>query len=162
MVRPVIHSTKHIVQQSIGTTVPGTATDTAVVVAVNVSAKNAVNEVEEGATIKAVYFEMWLRSAATAASSFVFIINKRPSGVGPPSDAELAALGDFNNKKNILFSSQGLVNDVDSTAMSVIRGWVKIPKGKQRFGLDDKLSWNLRAVGQSINFCGFEIYKEYT
>ena len=133
MVRPMVHSTKHYVQQSIGTSVPGTPTVTAVADAVGVTNKDAVNEVEQGSSIKAVFFEMWLRSAATAAASFDFAIIKHGGGQGSPTVAELAALGNFDNKKNVLFFSQGLVNDVDSTALSVIRGWIKIPKSKQRF-----------------------------
>ncbi len=162
MVRPMVHSTKHYVQQSIGTSVPGTQTDTVIAHAVNVSAKNAVFEVEEGSSLKAVYIEMWLRSSATAAASFTFILEKRQANLNGPSVAELAALGDYDNKKNVLYTSQGLVNDVDSTALSVIRGWVKIPKSKQRMGLGDTINWGLSAIGQSINFCGFEIYKEYS
>ncbi len=162
MVRPMVHSTKHYVQQSIGTSVVGTNTDTIVVSATDVAQKDLVNEVEEGNSVKAIYFEMWLRSAATSASSFTFIIEKRIAGLAAPSAGEMAALGDYNNKKNIFYTSQGLVNDVDSTALSVIRGWVKIPKSKQRMGLGDTINWNLNAIGQSINFCGFQIYKEYS
>jgi len=162
LVRPMVHSNKHYVQQSIGTSVVGTPTDTVVASAVTVAAKTAVNEVEEGTSIKAVYFEMWLRSAATAASSFTFIIEKRNANINPASVAELAALGTYDNKKNVFFTSQGLVNDVDADAMSVIRAWVKIPKSKQRMGLGDSINWELSAIGQSINFCGFQTYKEYS
>ncbi len=162
MVRPMVHSQKHYVQQSIGSSVPGTLTDTVVLSAVAVGNKNQVFEVEEGASVKAVYFEMWLRSAATAAASFTFMIEKRNAGLTPASAAEMAAMGDYNNKKNVFYTSQGLVNDVDSTALSVIRGWVKIPKSKQRMGLGDSINWTLSAIGQTINFCGFEIYKEYS
>ncbi len=161
MVKPMVHSTKHYVQQSIGTVVPGTNQNETLATAVPVVDKNAVFEVEEGATIKAIYVELWIRSAATAAASFTFVICKRPSGVGGPSDAELAALMTWANKKNVLFTAQGLINDVDSTALNLYRGWVKIPKGKQRMGLGDSLSWHLRTVGQSLNFCGFCTYKEY-
>ncbi len=161
MVRPMVHSTKHYVQHSIGTVVPLTNEDQDFVVATQVVDKNNVTEVEEGSTIKAVYLELWIRSAATAASSFTFILCKRADAAGFPTDAEMAALGLYTNKKNILFTSQGLVNDVDSAAMNLYRGWIKIPKGKQRMGLGDRLSWHLRAVGQSINFCGFVTYKEY-
>ncbi len=161
MVRPMVHSTKHYVQQSIGT-VAAAAIDTVDIVnAVDVAAKTGTNSVEEGSSVKAVFVEMWLRSAATSASSFNFAIIKRGGGQGAPSVAEMAALGDFDNKKNCLFFSQGLLNDVDSSALSVIRTWIKIPKSKQRFGLGDRLSWHLTAIGQSINFCGFETYKEY-
>ncbi len=161
MVRPMVHSTKHYVQQSIGTAVVGTVTNINVVTAVDVGSKNIVSEVEEGSTVKAIYFEMWLRSAATAGSSFTFIVCKRVQNATFPSTTEMAALGDYDNKKNVLFTSQGLLNDVDADAMSVIRGWIKIPRGKQRMGLGDNVSWHLNAIGQSINFCGFQIYKEY-
>jgi len=162
MVRPSIHSTKHYVQHSIGTSVVGTPTAQDFVLSVPVSDKNTVTEVEEGAQVKAFYIEMWIRSAATAAASFTFIICKRPSGVTSPSVAELAALGDWDNKKNVLYTTQGLTNDVDSSALNLYKGWIKVPKGKQRMGLNDKLSWHLSAIGQSLNFCGFELYKEYT
>ena len=162
MVRPSIHSTKHYVQQSIGTSVVGTLTNVKIAASVAVVDKNQVFEVEEGSQIKAIYFEMWLRSAATAGSSFTFIINKSSTTIAQPTAAEMAALGDWDNKKNILYTSQGLLNDVDADAMSVFRGWLKIPKGKQRMGFGDEFEWTLSAIGQSINFCGFQTYKEYT
>ncbi len=162
MVRPMVHSTKHYVQQSIGTVVVGTNENEFFATSVTVANKDQVHEVEEGSTIKAVYIELWIRSAATSAASFTFCVCKLPSGVGSPSEAELAALGTWDNKKNVLFTSQGLINDVDSTALNLFRGWIKIPKGKQRMGLGDNLSWHLRTVGQSLNFCGFVLYKEYT
>ncbi len=162
MVRPMVHSVKHYVQQSIGTVTAGAIEDTNIAVSVEGTVANQVQEVAEGSTIKAIYVELWLRSAATSASSFTFIICKRPSNTGTPTVAEIAALGTWDNKKNVLYTSQGLLNDVDSTALSVHRGWIKIPKGKQRMGLGDILSWHLEAVGQSVNFCGFSTYKEYT
>ncbi len=157
----MVHSSKHYVQQSIGTVVVGTNEDEVIADAVPVSAKDAVFEVEEGNSIKAVYCELWIRSAATAAASFTFAFFKLPSGVAFPSDSAMAALGNWDNKKNILFTSQGLINDVDSTAMNLYRGWIKIPKGKQRMGKGDRIAWSLRTVGQSLNFCGFCLYKEY-
>ncbi len=161
MVKPMIHSTKHYVQHSIGTVVVGTNANTVIAEGVAVSDKNLVLEVEEGSTIKAVYLELWIRSAATSAASFTFIVCKRPSNTNSPTEAELAALGTWDNKKNVLFTSQGLINDVDSSALNLYKGWIKIPKGKQRMGLGDAISWHLRTVGQSLNFCGFETYKEY-
>ncbi len=162
MVRPMVHSTKHYVQQSIGTVVVGTNANTTLVTGVAVAAKDAVSEVEEGSTVKAIYLELWIRSAAVAAASFTFAFFKLPSGAGFPSETELAALGNWDNKKNILYTSQGLINDVDSSALNLFKGWIKIPKGKQRIGLGDNIGWSLRTVGQSLNFCGFSLYKEYS
>jgi len=162
MVRPMVHSQKHYVQQSIGTVVAGANEDTVIVDAVTTEDINTVFEVREGSSVKAVYLELWIRSAATAAASFVFIFCKRPSGVSAPTTTNMAALGGWDNKKNVLYTTQGLTNDVDADAMVLYKGWIKIPKGKQRMGLGDVLSWHLFAVGQSINFCGFCTYKEYS
>ncbi len=161
MVRAMVHSTKHYTQQSIGTSVPGTLTTVEVAVGVAVGNKNNTSEVEEGSSVKAVYLEMWLRSAATAAASFTFIFYKTTDEASAANATEMAALGDYTNKKNVLYTTQGLLNDVDSTAMSIYRGWIKIPKGKQRIALGDHLRWTLSAIGQSVNFCGFQTYKEY-
>ncbi len=161
MVRPMVHSTKHYVQQSIGTSVPGTLTNTDVVVGVAVANKNNVSEVEEGSSVKAIYLEMWLRSAATAGASFTFIFYKTQDEAGAANATEMAALGDYVNKRNILYTTQGLLNDVDADAIAIFKGWIKIPKGKQRVALGDHFRWTLSAIGQSINFCGFQTYKEY-
>ncbi len=79
--------------------------------------------------------------------------------------ADATALHDYDNKKNILFTAQGLLTPNDGGQVPVLRGWYKIPKGKQRFGLKDKLSVAVRnnnATAIDINFCGLAIYKEYT
>ncbi len=157
----MVHSTKHYVQQTIGTVTAGSIVDTNIAVSVATVDKNIVSEVEEGSSIKAVYLELWIRSAAAAASSFVFIFHKRNGGSANPNTTDLNALGQYDNKKNILYTTQGLTNDVDADALSLYKGWIKIPKSKQRMGLGDILSWHLEAVGQSINFCGFCTYKEY-
>ncbi len=162
MVRPMVHSTKHYVQWTIGTTAAASITTNSISLAVAVVDKNATHEVEEGNSIKAVYLELWIRSAATAASSFVFTVMKRQAGLGAPDTTDLNALGQYDNKKNVFYTTQGLTNDVDSTALSLFKGWIKIPKSKQRQGLGDVLSWHLEAIGQSINFCGFSTYKEYS
>ncbi len=161
MVRPMVHSTKHYVQQSIGQVAAGAVVNTEIVRGVTVADKNTVLECEEGTSVKAIYLELWVRSTGTGASSFVFIFCKRPSNTGSPSVAEMAALGDWDNKKNILYTTQGLINDVDSSALNLYKGWIKIPKGKQRIGLQDIFSWHLSAVAQAIDFCGFCTYKEY-
>ncbi len=79
--------------------------------------------------------------------------------------ASMAALHDYANKKNILFTAQGLLTPTDGGQVPVVRGWYKIPKGKQRFGLTDQLFVSIRnnnATSIDINFCGLAIYKEYT
>ncbi len=162
MVRPMVHSTKHYVQTSIATIAGGALLNITLVDAVAVGNKNTVQEVEEGSSVKAIYCEYWLRAGSTTPSSFVAAIYKVPGGGAAFSVAEMAALGGADNKKNILFTSQGLVNDQDSTALSLYRGWIKIPKSKQRFGLGDRLIFTTSAIVIDLQICGFSTFKEYT
>jgi len=67
----------------------------------------------------------------------------------------------YPNKKNIFFASQGVIGDLTTQAIPVHRGWVKIPKGKQRFGLGDRFAMTVAATGAEIEFCGMSTYKEY-
>ncbi len=163
MVRPMVHSVKHYVQQSVFTVLASAIKNTEMVDAVAVVDKNITSEVTEGSSVKAVYVELWLRAGDTAPGSFVFIICKRPGGVNVPSTTEMASLGDWDNKKNILYTTQGLINDQDADAIAIYKGWVRIPKSKQRMGLGDHISWHLFAQGAiDIIGCGFATYKEYT
>ncbi len=163
MVRPMVHSTKHYVQQSLNTITGSASSNIVIAVATKIVNKNVTNEVEEGASIKACYVESWLRAAGASPGSVITVIAKQPGGGANFTTTELAALGDAENKKNILFTSQGLVNDNDANAIAVTRGWYKIPKSKQRFGLGDKLVMQIFAQGAiDLVHCGFETYKEYT
>ncbi len=162
MVRPMVHSTKHYVQFSIATVVGGTPLQLIVANAVAVSAKDQVDEVEEGSTIKAVYAELWLRSSSATPSSGQAIFFKESSDTSPPTAIEMAALGDWDNKKNILYTTMGLFNDNDADAIAIFKGWLKIPKGKQRMGLGDSLRWSVFCPTIDCNICGFATYKEYT
>ncbi len=163
MVRPMVHSTKHYVQNSLATIVAGAQLTLVPVESVTVANKNALHEVEEGSSVKAIYFEQWIRSSEVSPGSFVAVLAKVPSGAGVFTTAEMAALGTADNKKNILWTSQGLVNDQDADALGMMRGWYKIPKSKQRMGLGDRIVLNIFAQGAiDLVICGFTTYKEYS
>ncbi len=162
MVRPVIKSTKHYVQKSLATLTGGAVDATTLAVAVNVVDKNLVTEVEEGSIIKAIYMEFWVRSASLTATSGQWILYKKSSDATFASGADMAALGDWDNKKNILATGMGLFNDVDADATAIMRGWYKIPKSKQRFGLGDVLALSVFTPTVDGHICGFATYKEYT
>ncbi len=162
MVRPMVHSRKHFVQVSLQTVTASTIDTTDVVNAVALEDVNTVSEVPEGSTIKACYMEMWLRTQSTSPGSFVAVLYKNQGGAGNINTTEIAALGDYDNKKNVLQTWQGLLNDQDADAVAIARGWYKIPKSKQRFGLGDKLQFSVFAQGAlDITQCGFFTYKEY-
>ncbi len=161
--RPIIHSTKHYIQTSLSTVTGLTQNIITLVNAVAVPDKNIVSEVEEGAIVKACYVEAWLRTLDSVGGSFIVVLWKQPGGAANFSLTEMAALGDADAKKNIFFVSQGLANSQTADATPVLRGWYKIPKSKQRFGLGDKLLLQIFAQSTiDVAHCGFATYKEYT
>ncbi len=160
--RPIISSKKHYVQESITAVAAGATDHIFIANSVAPDAVTDVGEVVEGSIIKAIYVELWIRGSATAAASGQVILWKKSGDTTDPTAADLAALGDWDNKKNILYTTMGLYNDVDADAIPVMRQWFKIPRGKQRMGLGDAFKISLLATGQGINVCGFFTYKEYT
>ncbi len=78
MVRPMVHSKKHYVQNSLET-ILGSAVETkTIAISVETVDVNLANEVTEGSTIKAVYFEQWMRAGDTVGGSFIAVIYKLP------------------------------------------------------------------------------------
>ncbi len=163
--RAPIHSRKHYVQISQATVAQAAIVNTELVEAIE-GAPTAPDHIAEGALVKAVFIELWVSTdSATVVGSYTVIVYKNPgSGLGA-SAANLAALHDYGNKKNILFSSQALSPPTDGGQVAILKQWIKIPKGKQRFGLKDKLTVAIRnnnASAIDLNFCGIAVYKEYT
>ncbi len=161
--RAPIHSDKHYVQKTLTTVTTGVTNETIIVQAVEGSVAAGVNQVVEGALVKAVFAEMWVIGSVSN-QFFTAAIIKLEGGALTPATANMAALGTYTNKKNILYTTQGLAsNDGIAAPVPLMRGWVKIPKGKQRFGLGDELVWVLTSRGSDdIIMCGFFTYKEYT
>ncbi len=134
-----------------------------IILAVEGTVANQVDEVPEGAIVKAVFIELWILDSAND-GSFVINVQKLPSGLGAMSFANTNSLGTYENKKNILYTTQGLSpNNGVGNPVPILRQWIKIPKSKQRFGLGDKLKITLTNNGlNNLEYCGFATYKEYT
>ncbi len=158
-----IHSRKHIVQFPFDQIATGTSQNNLLVESVAVTAKNTPREVEEGAVVKAVWIELWTQNSANDGHEVVVLSKQTDLGLGP-TFAELATLDTWTNKKNILFTHEGLSsNDGVGNPVRVMYQWYKIPKGKQRFGLGDTLSLSLsNPSSNNLNRCGVCIFKEYT
>ncbi len=133
------------------------------VTSVAVADKNTPTEIEEGAIVKAVFVELWV-IGSTSNQFFTIIVVKDPSGLGGISFAGMTDLNSHTNKKNILYTTQGLAsNDGIAQPIAILRQWIKIPKSKQRFGLGDKLRLVIASRGDAnIVYCGFATFKEYT
>ena len=159
--RPIIHSTKHYVQQSRSEVVTVATANIDIIKGVESTTANAVDEVAEGTLIKAVFVEMWLLDTAND-GSFIVTLSKDVSGIAAITFAQSNAVGTWGNKKNVLYMTQGLSpNNGVGNPVPIIRQWFKIPKGKQRFGLGDKLRLNITNNGlNELEFCGFFTYKE--
>ncbi len=163
--RAPIHSKKHIVQISQSTVAQGAVVNELLINATE-APSTTPSGIEEGAIVKACYVEFWVsQDSASTVGSYTAILVKNPGGNANPVTGDLAALHDYDNKKNILFTAQGLLTPNDGGQIPIVRGWYKIPKGKQRFGLLDRLQFSVRnnnATAIDINFCGLAVFKEYT
>ncbi len=159
--KPIVHSVKHPVQFPISEISTGTSENLLICTAVESTAANLSTEVPEGAIIKAVFVEMWLQNTANLGHE-VLILEKTTLNNGGATFANLANLFAYVNKKNILFTHQGLsANDGVGNPIPVVRQWFKIPKGKQRFGLGDRLFLSIsNPSSNGLNRCGVAIYKE--
>jgi len=161
-----INSNKHYVPQSLATVATGTITGRSAVNAVVAPAVANADEVRQGAIVKALFVEIWILGgeASGTNTSFILTIEKRPSAAPAMTFINSQGLGSYANKKNILYSTQGVVGSDQGGqgAIPVIRQWFKIPKGKQRMGLGDRIVVNISALANSLVICGQFIYKEYT
>ncbi len=164
MVRPIIHTIKHIVQ--IDNTLITTGNISTIKIADTVNNQTlptATSDVAQGAIIKAVWCEMWLKGqgASDADTRFTAVIYKTPSGVTTPTIANMSNLMAWPNYNNILWTSQGVIGGVGGgQSIPIIRQWIKIPKGKQRMSLDDEINITILAIGTDFQHCGVFVYKE--
>ncbi len=159
--RAPIVSRKHIVQHTVTQVGTGTVTTVSEINAVAMQDVNIAQEVVEGSVVKAIFIELWLIGTFNE-GSFVLCVEKAVGAIAVPSFTNMTTLDAYPNKKNVLFISQGLIGEDNTNPTPVLRQWIKIPKGKQRFGLNDKLRINIAAIGsEDVQFCGVSIYKSY-
>ncbi len=159
--RATINSTKHYVQINLSTAMAGQRNTEVVISAENLAQVGAsAEDVRAGAIIKAVYIEMWLR-AETNQGAMQMCICKTNGNQAAPTFVNMGNMMDYDNKKDVYFFHQGLSNDSNTMATPVFRGWLKIPKSKQRFGLKDRLIITVSGLALAVDYCGFVTFKEY-
>ncbi len=161
--RPLIHAIKHYRQITRSQVLTVARNSERLAVGVQSTLVNLEDEVREGSIIKAVYVELWVLNTG-AGGSEVIVLSKNAQNNDGPDFAELNALFNYTEKKNILFTHQGLSgNDSNTAPIAIMRNWYKIPKSKQRFGLGDQLNITIANNGaNSLDYCGFATYKEYS
>ncbi len=160
--RPVIKTTKHYNQFSPTTIASGALSNFDVLEAVAVPDISTAIEVEEGSLVKAVFLEVWLASDDSLKTSFQVMLEKVPAGATAITFTQANSLGSYPNKKNVLYVTRGLApGDGFGNPAPILRQWFKIPKGKQRMGLGDKVTMSISAIANGVQWCGFMTYKEY-
>ncbi len=159
--RPIVNTEKRIQQYSLSTVSTGTTVNRTIASAVALNDVNTATEVPPGTRISAVYVEIWVQSEGAQPTFGNLIVEKLPSDLPAIDNASALAMNDYANKKNIFYTTQGLIGDANSNPIPVIRQWIKIPKSKQRMGLGDKLSLSITCIDvvTDIEFCGLAIFK---
>ncbi len=158
--RPVINTQKHIVQLSLFAVASGAISTQTIALAAQDPTETSATAIREGSKISAVYCEMWITSDDAAAGTAIVTLERRPGGVGAMNTTDSAALDGYDNKKNILYTFMGLIGPNVQVPTPAIRAWFKIPKGKQRFGIGDRLMLNIHGQSNGVSACGFFIFKE--
>ncbi len=159
--RPVINTRKHIVQESLFTVASG-AIRTSVIANAQQDVDVAVPaEVQVGSKISALYIEMWLTSDDATQGTAIVTLEKLPgAGSGTMTAVDSAALNIYDNKKNVLHTFMGLIGTNIQYPTAAIKGWFKIPKGKQRMGVEDRFILNIHGQSNGMQGCGFYLFKE--
>ncbi len=159
-----INSVKHFVGQPKANLASGLAITLEIANVVAAPVNTNREDCSEGSMIKAIHFEYWVvtNSGIGTDTTFVMTIEKSPSNTINPAFSDMLNLGGYANKKNILYTTQGVVtSDSSGNAVPIIRDWLKIPKGKQRMGQEDRIIVTFATVDTALTFCGMAIYKEY-
>ncbi len=157
--RPRVNTDKHYVNVAIATVASTSIANVQIVSGKETPSTNT--QVRIGSNVSAIYIELWVESdASNAASSFNITVEKLINAGTPMSNTNAFDLNSYTNKRNILYTTQGLTPAQDNNPIPVIRQWIKIPKGKQRIALEDRINLNIASVAGGVQFCGFFTYKE--
>ncbi len=159
-----INTQKHFVSLVGSTVAAGAILNTVLIDAV--AAPSASFEVNQGSVLKAIFCELWVNGSGATDTHSIFsvTVEKLSADVASMTATQSANLGTYPNKKNILYTTQGILAAGIDGAQSVpiLRQWIAIPKGKQRFGLSDRLNINTSNISSNdLIICGIFIYKEY-
>jgi len=160
--RPIIASRKHIVQIPINTTIGGTIENIIFARSKQDYQSSVADNVEVGTIVKAVYVELWAQSDGQNIGSVTITVEKLPGAAALMTTVDSAALHGYLNKNNVFYTTQGLTGENDTNPIPFLRMWIKIPKGKQRLAINERLVLNLSSNLQNTIHCGLVIFKSYT
>ena len=137
---------------------PGTPASINMISGVHGASATDAKTVEVGTVVKAIYVEVWGQAVSAQPGTVTILVERLSGGASNPTDLELADLHTYDNKKNILYMTQGSTGDSNTNPTPWLRQWILIPKGKQRFGLGDRLQLTIRAISENFEWCGMNLY----
>ncbi len=117
-------------------------------------------EIENTSSINAVFLNVQVAATSTAALANVYMyVAKNPGNNLTMPNAN--AVGKSDNRRHVLHQEM-IMTEKNTTAIprTLFKGVIKIPRGKQRFGVDDRLSIFLLSPGTTYDYCIQCIYKE--
>jgi len=163
--RPVINSEKRIIQIT-QTNVAGGTVNNDVLVQTDHDQGTGSDPriVPVGSVVKAIYVELWMLGDGQQPTTITTTIAKFPGGVAQWDSTAMLSLSNTSNKKNIFEMHQGFIGDANTNPVPFYRNWIKIPKGKQRFGLGDRIILSVNTIDPTngAEYCGVVIYKVQT
>ncbi len=157
--RPTVNSEKRLVQVTLASVAALGIANVDIVNAKQDPTLTDPADVNPGTVVTAVYAEMWLLGDGQQPATATALVMKAPAGTPNISSGEFANLNGYLNKKNILEMHQGLVGDANANPVPFFRNWIKIPKGKSRMGLGDRITFQIKGITEGTQFCGHFIYK---
>ncbi len=135
------------------------------------------NQCESGSTVTSFFLSVFYLIEGNITASNVPVINwyiiydragrlhnngSPTFGVGTRDLPIAGATGLSPNRNQILHEEKGLTTSVsDGSTPMVFKGVIKIPRGKQRMGVGDKILLVHSAGTEPMNFCFKAIYKDY-
>ncbi len=172
-IRGQINSVKHVVDTS-NIIAAGTNTvHQSIAEGVDTYALTDINGVPTGAKVYSIYLSVFAISEggeiATEVPLVDWYIIKNPGAAWATTfdSANLptpGATGNHINKRHILHEEKGLAGGGDASLSGVpmiFKGVIRIPRGRQRWGEQDRLQLCVRA-NFATKMCAKSIYKHYT
>ncbi len=158
---PLIHSTKNVVNQTLGVSA-STNLVINLVNAIDTPVITNANNVLRSCTIKSVFLEFWYYGTAAGDTNNIFdmyVIKNPGNNLTVPDPG---TVGTSNEKKYVFREWKGLAGNKALGGYPYNwKGRLRIPKPYQRFGQDDRLVLVVRSATAG-NFCHTTIYKWFT
>ncbi len=117
-------------------------------------------QINTSSSVNAIFLNVQVAATSTAALANVYMyVAKNPGNAITMPQANV--VGKSNDRKHVLHQEM-IMTEKNTTAIprTLFKGVIRIPRGKQRFGIEDRLSIFLLSPGTTYDYCIQCIYKE--